>query len=51
MEWSDRWPEVLPERHLKVRIAILNEHSREITLSGSHSEAVRILEEMKREVA
>jgi len=50
IEWADRWPEILPERHLKVRIAILNEHSRKIALSGSHPEAVRILKEMKREV-
>lgn len=50
MEWADRWPEILPEMHLKVRIAILNEHSRKITLSGSHPEAMRILREMKREV-
>jgi len=50
MEWADRWPEVLPERHLKVLIAILNEHSRKITLSGSHPEAMRILREIKRDV-
>jgi tRNA threonylcarbamoyladenosine biosynthesis protein TsaE len=49
MEWADRWPEILPERHLKVRITILNEHSREIALSGSHPEAVRIVREMKKE--
>lgn len=50
MEWADRWPEVLPKRHLTVQLVILNEHSREITLSGSHPEAVRILREMEGEV-
>jgi len=49
MEWADRWPEILPERHLKVRIAIVNEHSREIRLSGRHPEAVKILRELNRE--
>ncbi|MCF8143983.1 MAG: tRNA (adenosine(37)-N6)-threonylcarbamoyltransferase complex ATPase subunit type 1 TsaE [Deltaproteobacteria bacterium] len=50
MEWADRWPEILPERHLKVRIKILDEHSREITLSGHHPEAVSILRAVKKEV-
>lgn len=50
MEWADRWPEILPERHLKVQITILDEHSREIIFSGRHPEAVRILREIKREV-
>jgi len=50
MEWADRWPEILPERHLKVQITILDEHSREILLSGRHPEAVRILRELKGEV-
>lgn len=50
MEWADRWPEVLPERHLRVQVIVLDEHSREITLSGRHPEAVRILREVKKEV-
>ncbi|MDQ1336545.1 MAG: tRNA threonylcarbamoyladenosine biosynthesis protein TsaE [Thermodesulfobacteriota bacterium] len=49
MEWADRWPEILPERHLKVRIAILSERSREITLSGSYPEGMEILTDLKRE--
>jgi len=50
MEWADRWPEILPEKHLKVRIKILDEHSREIILSGRYPEAARILREVKKEV-
>ena len=50
MEWADRWPEVLPERSLKVQFVILDEYSREITLSGSHPKALRILKQIKEEV-
>jgi len=49
MEWADRWPEVLPERHWEVRIAILDEHSREVTFSAGHPEAVKILKGMETE--
>jgi tRNA threonylcarbamoyladenosine biosynthesis protein TsaE len=47
IEWADRWPEILPERHLKVRFVVLDEHSREITFSGGHPEAIKIIGEMK----
>ncbi len=50
VEWADRWPELLPERHLEVRIEILDENSREITFSECHPKAVRILKEMEMEV-
>ena len=46
MEWADRWPEILPDRHIKVEIVIINEQSREITLSGHHSRALEIMEKM-----
>lgn len=49
MEWADRWLDVLPERHLKVRIIVLDEHSREITLSGTYLDGVNVLEKMKME--
>jgi tRNA threonylcarbamoyladenosine biosynthesis protein TsaE len=45
MEWSDRWPEILPQARVGVRIVILGETSREIILSGSHPRAVEILRE------
>ena len=50
MEWADRWPEVLPERSLMVRLVILDECSREITLSGYHPKALRILKQIRKEV-
>ena len=50
MEWADRWPEVLPERSIKIQLVILDECSREITLSGSHPKALRMLKQIKEEV-
>ena len=50
MEWADRWPEVLPERSIKIQLVILDECSREITLSGSHSKVLRMLKQIKEEV-
>ena len=50
MEWADRWPEVLPERSIKVQLVILDEYSREITLSGYHPKALRILKQIREEV-
>jgi len=49
VEWGDRWPELLPERHVKVHIAIVNEHSREILFSAILPEALSILEKVKME--
>ena len=50
MEWADRWPEILPERSIRVQLAILDECSREITLSGHHPKALRVLRQVKEEV-
>jgi len=50
MEWADRWPEVLPERSIKIQLVILDECSREITLSGSHPKVLRILKQIREEV-
>ena len=44
MEWADRWPDILPEWYVKVKIAIVDEGSRKITLSGHHPRALEILE-------
>jgi tRNA threonylcarbamoyladenosine biosynthesis protein TsaE len=49
MEWADRWPEVLPPERLEVRFEVLDEHRREITLSGSHPRAVEIIESFRKE--
>ena len=50
MEWADRWPEVLPERSIKIKLVILDEYSREITLSGNHPKVLRMLKQIKEEV-
>lgn len=48
MEWADRWREVLPAETLEVRFAVLDEHRREIALSGLHPRAVEIIESFRR---
>ena len=50
MEWADRWPEVLPEKSIKIQLVILDECSREITLTALHPKALRILKQIKEEV-
>lgn len=47
MEWAERWPEILPERKVSVRISILDEVSREIALCGSHPRAAEIMSELE----
>ncbi len=44
MEWADRWPEILPEWNVTVEIVLIDEQTREITLSGHHPRAFEILE-------
>lgn len=50
MEWADRCPEILPEQMIKVEFIILdehlNEHLRNITISGHHPRAIKIMEEL-----
>lgn len=46
MEWADRWPEILPDWNVKVEIAIVDERSRKISLSGHHLRALEILEDV-----
>jgi tRNA threonylcarbamoyladenosine biosynthesis protein TsaE len=48
MEWADRWPEILPEWRLKIEFSIVDERSREITLSANHPRALTILENMRK---
>jgi len=49
MEWADRWPEVLPERTLTVQLAVLDEHTRKIVLTGHHPKTLRILRQLTEE--
>lgn len=46
LEWADRWPEILPERRIKVEFFIMDDHSRKITLSGFHPIATEIIEKL-----
>lgn len=50
MEWADRWPEILPEWRILVHLKVLDETSRDITMSGDHPRAREILAEMKQEL-
>lgn len=50
MEWSGRWPEILPAHRVCVKILILDETSREITFSGSHPRAIEIMEKLEKKV-
>jgi tRNA threonylcarbamoyladenosine biosynthesis protein TsaE len=50
MEWSERWPEILPGAKVCVRISILDETSRKITLFGSHPRAVEILRGLEKKL-
>ena len=47
MEWADRWPEILPDRTVRVELAIVDHSSRKITLSGHHRRAVEVLESVE----
>lgn len=48
LEWADRWPEILPEQTLNVALAMVDEHSRRITLSGRHPRPASIIEEVRK---
>jgi tRNA threonylcarbamoyladenosine biosynthesis protein TsaE len=47
MEWADRCPEILPERMIKVEFIILDENLRNITISGHHPRAIKIIEGLR----
>ncbi len=46
LEWADRWPEILPEWTLEIKIAILEPQTRKITLSGGHPRVLTIIEQL-----
>ena len=48
LEWADRWPEILTEQTLTVELRIINDHRRQITLSGRHSRARELIEAIKK---
>ncbi len=43
LEWADRWPEILPEQTLMVKLLILDDHRRTLILSGRHARVFEIL--------
>jgi tRNA threonylcarbamoyladenosine biosynthesis protein TsaE len=43
MEWADRWPGVLPEHALLVRLSLIDAYRRQISMSGSHTRALDIM--------
>jgi tRNA threonylcarbamoyladenosine biosynthesis protein TsaE len=49
IEWADRWPEILPEGTVAVKLAIIDEHKREITLSGQNPRALEIIQRVKQD--
>lgn len=44
LEWADRWPEILPDETVSVRLVILDEHSRSITFSAAHARASSVID-------
>ena len=47
LEWADRWPEILPEHTLMVRLLIVDDHRRTIILSGRQARAIEIIGQLK----
>ncbi len=43
MEWADRWPEILPDNTIAIRLSIMDENRRKITISGQHKRAKEII--------
>jgi tRNA threonylcarbamoyladenosine biosynthesis protein TsaE len=47
MEWANRCPEVLPEKRVMIEFLIVDDHRREITFSGHHPRAAKIIESIR----
>ncbi|MBN2125939.1 MAG: tRNA (adenosine(37)-N6)-threonylcarbamoyltransferase complex ATPase subunit type 1 TsaE [Deltaproteobacteria bacterium] len=50
MEWADRWVEILPEESIWVKLAILDDHRREIAFSGRPGRPRDVIDILKQEV-
>jgi len=50
IEWANRWTEILPEQRIEIEFVIIDDHRREITLSGHHPRAIKIIESMNQEM-
>ncbi len=51
LEWADRWPEILPEHTLTVKLLIVDDHRRTIILTGRHARAMEIIARLSRPVS
>jgi tRNA threonylcarbamoyladenosine biosynthesis protein TsaE len=47
IEWADRWPKIIPEGTVIVKLAILDDHRREITFAGQDPRAMEIIRRFK----
>ena len=50
LEWADRWPGELPEETVRVALTMIDEHTREVQFSGSHTRANTIIRAVKKTV-
>jgi tRNA threonylcarbamoyladenosine biosynthesis protein TsaE len=50
IEWANRWPGKLPENTIHVELKIIDEHTRELELSGNHYRAKEIIGALKEKV-
>ncbi len=49
IEWADRWPEILPEGTVNVKLVIIDDHQREISFSGQHLRALEIIQRFEQD--
>jgi tRNA threonylcarbamoyladenosine biosynthesis protein TsaE len=47
LEWADRWPEILPEHTLTVKLLILDDHCRTIIFSGRHARSSELMAHLR----
>ena len=50
IEWADRWPGKLPEETIQVELRMIDDHTRELSFSGRHPRAKRIIKALKENV-
>ena len=46
IEWADRWPEILPEWSVWIKIEIIDENCRKFEFSGKHYRSIEIINEI-----
>jgi len=50
IEWADRWPDELPEETIHIELSIVDDHTRELTFSGSHFRAIQVLRQLEQRI-